>query len=190
MRENEIEYDGFYFTVNPEDKTAVLSRSNSSNPLFCQEQVLFDFKIPSVMYYNDEEYAVIGIDDSAFSECHAFTSVDIPTSVSFMLRDAFFYCKSLKKVIIRGNIEIPLFKGVFNRTNLSDIHWYGDILKLHTFLSHMVSNESTYHPDYDAITIHIRKNSDATEVTQWLEKYRFRNYENGVEAKFKIVKDL
>ena len=96
----------------------------------------------------------------------------------------------VKKVIIRGDVEIPLFKGVFNRTNLSDIHWYGDILKLHTFLSHMVSNESTYHHDYDAITIHIRKNSDAIEVTQWLEKYRFRNDENGVEAKFKIVKDL
>ena len=190
MNANEVEYDGLFYRINPEEKTAVLSKSNSGNPLFCQEQMLLDFKIPSVMYYNNEEYTVIGIGDRAFMECHAFASVDIPTSVSFMHRDAFFYCKSLKKVIIRGDVEIPLFKGVFNRTNLSDIHWYGDILKLHTFLSHMVSNESTYHPDYDVITIHIRKDSDATEVTQWLEKYRFRNDENGVEAKFKIVKDL
>jgi hypothetical protein len=190
MKANEVEYDGLFYRINPDDKTAVLSKSNSSNPLFRQEQMLLDFKIPSVMYCNNEEYTVIGIGDRAFMECHAFESVDLPTSIDFMDRDAFFYCKSLKKVIIRGDVEIPLFKGVFNHTNLSEIHWYGDILKLHTFLSHMVSNESAYHPDYDAITIHIRKDSDATEVSQWLEKYRFRNDENGVEAKFKIVKDL
>ena len=187
---NEVDYGGLFYTINPEDKTAVLSRANSSNPLLRQEQALIDIEIPSYMYHNDEKYTVTCIGDRAFMECHALKSVDIPTSVMSMLRDAFFYCKSLKKVIIRGDIEIPLFKGVFNHTNLSDIHWYGDILKLHTFLSHMVSNESTYHPDYDAITIHIRKNSDAIEVTQWLERYRFRNDKNGVEAKFKIVKDL
>lgn len=190
MRKNEIEYDGLFFTLNPEDKTAVLSKSNSSNPLFGQEQVLFDFKIPSVMYYNDEEYAVIGIDDSAFRECHAFTSVDIPTSVFFMYRAAFFHCKSLKKVIIRGNVTIPWFKGVFNHTNLSDIHWYGDIEKLHCFLNAMVSNESTAHPDYNAITIHIRKDSDAADVADWLEKWTFSNHETGLKVKFKIVKDL
>ena len=186
----EVDYGGLFYTINPEDKTAVLSRANSSNPLFRQEQTLIDIEIPSFMYYNDEKYTITGIGDRAFSECHAFESVDIPTSVVFMLRDAFFYCKSLKKVIIRGDVEIPPFKGVFNHTNLSEIHWYGDILKLHTFLSNMVSNESAYHPDYDAITIHIRKDSDATEVSQWLEKYCFRNYENGVEVKFKIVKDI
>ena len=190
MNTNEVNYDGFFYTINPENKTAVLSRANSSNPLFRQEQALIDIEIPSFMYYNDEKYTVTCIVDSAFKECHAIESVDIPASVFFMDRAAFFNCKSLKKVIIRGNTEIPMFKGVFTSTNLSEIHWYGDILKLHTFLSHMVSNESAYHPDYDAITIHIRKDSDATEVSQWLEKYRFRNDENGVEAKFKIVKDL
>ena len=190
MKTNEVDYGGFFYRITPEDKTAVLSRSNSSNPRFRQEQVLLDLEIPSFMYHNDEKYIVTGIDDRAFMECHALKSVDIPSSIGFVLRDAFFYCKSLKKVIIRGDVEIPLFKGVFNHTNLCDIHWYGDILKLHTFLSHMVSNESAYHPDYGAITIHIRKDSNVTDVTQWLEKYRFRNYENGIEAKFKIVKDL
>ena len=190
MKTNEVEYDGFFYTVNPEHKTAILSRSNSSNPLFCQEQVLFDFKVPSVMYYNEEEYVVIGIADSAFRECHAFASVDLPTSVTFVERAAFFYCKSLKKVIVRGNIEIPLFKGVFNRTNLSDIHWYGDIKQLHCFLTNMVSNESSYHPDYNAITIHIRKDSDAADVADWLEKWPFSNHETGLKVKFKIVKDL
>ena len=190
MNANEVDYGGFFYRIDPEDKTAILSRSNSSNPLFRQEKVLLNLEIPSFMYYNDEKYVVIGIDDRAFMECHALESVDIPTSVFFMHRDAFFYCKSLKKVIIRGNIEIPLFKGVFNRTNLSDIYWYGDIRKLHTFLNHMVSNESSYHPDYDAITIHIKKDSDAADVTKWLEKWTFRNHEEHLEVTFKIVKDL
>lgn len=191
MTPNEVEYNGFFYRINPEDKTAILSRSNSSNPQFRQDQVLLDLKIPSSMYYNDEKYAVTGIDDSAFRECCAFESVDIPTSVFFMLRDAFLHCKSLKKVIIRGNIEIPLFKGVFNMTNLSDIYWYGGIKELHTFLGHMVSNEDPeFHPNYDDITIHIKKDSDAADVTKWLEQRPFRNYEKHLEVRFKIVKDL
>lgn len=190
MNANEVIYDGFYFRINPEDKTATLSRSNSSNPLFRQEQVLLDLKIPSFMYYNEEKYTVTGIDDRAFMECHAFESVDIPTTVVFIARDAFFYCRSLKKVIIRGDVTIPPFKGVFNRTNLSDIYWYGDIMKLHCFLTNMVSNESSYHPDYDAITIHIMKDSDASGVTKWLENWPFRNHETELQVKFKIVKDL
>ena len=191
MNTNEVNYDGFFYEINPEDKTAVLSRTNSSNPQFRQDQVLLDLEIPSFMYYNDEKYMVTGIDDRAFMECHALESIDIPTSVVFMLRDAFFYCKSLKKVIIRGNVEIPLFKGVFNRTNLSDIYWYGDNKKLLWFLEHMVSNESSYHPDYDAMTIHIRKGSDVADREEfWSLEEPFVNYENGLEVTFKIVKDL
>ena len=191
MNTNEVNYDGFFYEINPEDKTAVLSRTNSSNPQFRQDQVLLDLEIPSFMYYNDEKYMVTGIDDRAFMECHAFKSVDIPASVVFMLRDAFFNCKSLKKVIIRGNTEIPLFKGVFNRTNLSDILWYGDNEKLHLFLERMVSNESSYHPDYDAMTIHVRKDSDIADREElWSLEELFINFENGLEVKFKIVKDL
>ena len=192
MNTDEVEFGGFFYRIDPEDKTAILSRSNSSNPLFCQEQVLLDLKIPSFMYYNDEKYMVTGIDDRAFMECHALESIDIPTSVVFMLRDAFFYCKSLKKVIIRGNTEIPLFKGVFNRTNLSDIYWYGDNKKLLWFLEHMVSNESSYHPDYDAMTLHVRKDIEAAADGKyfWLLEKPFRNSEKGLEVTFKIVKGL
>ena len=190
MNTNEVEYDGLFYKINPEEKTAVLSRSNSSNPLFRQEQALLDFEIPSAMYYNDEKYTVTAIDDRAFMECHAFKSVDIPHSVISMARDAFFYCKSLKKVIIRGDVEIPLFKGVFNRTNLSDIHWYGGIEELWNFLRAMVSNESDYHPDYDAITIHISKDRDVDIDAEEWDDWRFMNYESHLEVKFKIVKDL
>lgn len=185
MAPNEVEYNGFFYRINPEKKTAVLSKTNSSNPRFRQEQVLLDLKIPSSMYYNDEKYAVTGIDDSAFRECCAFESVDIPTSVSFMLRGAFLHCKSLKKVIIRGEVEIPLFKGVFTGTNLSEIHWYGGIDELVIFLIRMVSDESSYHPDYDVIIIHVRKDSDI----HMAERMTYRN-EKGLSVKFKIEKDL
>ena len=189
MNMNEVDYKGFFYRIDPEDKTAILSRSNSSNPLFCQEQVLLDLVIPSSMYYNDEKYTVTGIDDSAFRECRAIESVDIPSSVFFIHRSAFLHCRSLKKVIIRGEVDIPLFKGVFNRTNLSDILWYGDNKKLYWFLERMVSNESSYHPDYDAMTIHIRKDSNIADRFWSLEK-PFENFENGLKVKFKIVKDL
>ena len=186
MNTNEVNYDGFFYTINPEDKTAVLSRTNSSNPQFRQDQVLLDLEIPSFMYYNDEKYTVTGIADSAFRECHAFESVDIPTSVVFILRSAFLHCKSLKKVIIRGEVEIPLFKGVFTGTNLSEIHWYGVIDELNYFLQRMVSDESLYHPDYDVITIHVRKDSDI-HILEYMMPYI---NEKGLSVKFKIEKDL
>ena len=53
----------------------------------------------------------------------------------------------------------------------------------------MVSNESSFHPDYDAMTIHIRKDSDEVAVTEWLER-PIRNHEKHLEVQFKIVKDL
>ena len=84
-------------------------------------------------------------------------------------------------------MTIPLFKGVFNRTNLSDIYWYGDIKKLNCFLKAMVSNESSFHPDYNAITIHVCKDSLAdTDGYKWC----FRNEGNHLDVKFKIIKDL
>ena len=70
MNTNEVEYDGLFYKIDSEAKTATLSRSNGSNPVFRQAQVLFDFKIPSVMYYNDEQYTITGIADRAFMECH------------------------------------------------------------------------------------------------------------------------
>ena len=99
MNVNEVDYGGLFFTINPEDKTAVLSRANSSNPLFSQEQALIDIEIPSFMYHNDEKYTVTGIGDRAFRECHALKSVDIPTSVVSMLRDAFFTANHSKRLL-------------------------------------------------------------------------------------------
>ena len=78
-----------------------------------------------------ESVEIIG--DSAFAYCESLKVIAIPNSVKYIGDWAFSCCKSLKKVIIRGDVTIPLFKGVFNRTNLSDIYWYGDIKNLTVF---------------------------------------------------------
>ena len=70
MNTNEVEYDGLFYKIDSEAKTATLSRSNGSNPVFRQAQVLFDFKIPSVMYYNDEPYAILNLKDTR--DCQIF----------------------------------------------------------------------------------------------------------------------
>jgi hypothetical protein len=56
----------------------------------------------------------------------------------------------------------------------------------------MVSNESSYHPDYDAMTIHVRKDIEAAADGKyfWLLEKPFRNFEKHLEVTFKIVKDL
>lgn len=97
MNTNEVEFGGFFYRIDPEDKTAILSRSNSSNPLFRQEKVLLDLEISSFMYYNDEKYVVTGIDDRAFMECHALESVDIPASVVLCSEMPFLIANHLKR---------------------------------------------------------------------------------------------
>ena len=58
----------------------------------------------------------------------------------------------------------------------------------------MVSNESSFHPDYDAMTIHVRK--DIEEIDPEGKSFKlllegpFRNHEKHLEVTFKIVKDL
>ena len=56
MNANEVEYDGLFYRINPEEKTAVLSKSNSGNPLFCQEQMILD----TMMAYS-EVYEILNL---------------------------------------------------------------------------------------------------------------------------------
>ena len=110
MNTNEVEFGGFFYRIDPEDKTAILSRSNSSNPLFRQEQVLLDLKIPSFMYYNDEKYTVTCIVDSAFKECHAIESVDIPASVFLWTEQRFLIANHLKRSLFVETQKFLLLK--------------------------------------------------------------------------------
>lgn len=85
MNTNEVEYDGLFYKIDSEAKTATLSRSNGSNPVFRQAQVLFDFKIPSVMYYNDEQYTIT---------CHCRKCISL-------IINAIYFVISLYKILRR-----------------------------------------------------------------------------------------
>ncbi len=60
--------------------------------------------IPSSVIYNDVEYSVTSIDESAFCDCNELTSVTIPNSVTNIGAYAFFMCSGLSSVYYTGNI--------------------------------------------------------------------------------------
>ncbi|MDE6717130.1 MAG: leucine-rich repeat domain-containing protein [Muribaculaceae bacterium] len=63
-----------------------------------------DLIIPSTVLNNDNEYKVVRIGDSAFSECMSLTSVVIPDGVTAIGNRTFYHCPSLESVRIPGSV--------------------------------------------------------------------------------------
>ena len=57
-----------------------------------------DVTIPATISYNDTVYPVTAIDQSAFRDCYALTSVSIPASVNAIGELAFAGCTALDSV--------------------------------------------------------------------------------------------
>ena len=92
-----FEYNGiFYNVLSADDKTVeVTSGGNYTG----------DIVIPAKVSYNDVEYSITAIGNSAFEHCNSLTSVEIPNSVTSIGMWAFSGCHSLTSVV--SKVEIP-----------------------------------------------------------------------------------
>ena len=61
--------------------------------------------IPETIEYDNEEYKVVGIGDSAFYAHTALTGITIPSSVKYIGNYAFNYCYSLTSIDIPGSVR-------------------------------------------------------------------------------------
>jgi hypothetical protein len=163
---------------------------------------LVDLVIPPKIKYKEREYVVSGIRDSAFKECNALQSVDIPESVRFIERDAFTNCESLKRVIIRKSVSIGyLLKGSFINSPVERLDWYGGMDALAFFLQRIISiNEDSISEkgmihvgvkkkDLSRLEIHVKKDADLTN-SRYLEMAN-KSLSHDYNGKtWNIVKDL
>lgn len=162
---------------------------------------LVDLVIPPKIKYKGREYVVSGIRDSAFKECNALHSVDIPESVWFIERDAFTNCESLKQVIIRKSVGIRSDKGSFINSPVERLDWYGGMDALGLFLQRTISVYEDYisiegmihvgvkKKDLSRLEIHVKKDADLTN-SRYLETANERLSYDYNGKTWNIVKDL
>ena len=92
-------YDGVYY------------KPIESNPYGDEVEVTYgkkytgDITIPETVICYGNNYRVVGIGQSAFSECSGLTSVTIPNTVTSISNNAFYNCDALKQIEIPSSVQ-------------------------------------------------------------------------------------
>ena len=110
-----IEETGLVFQFRYLDKDLTLRVTR------IQDSSIVKVKIPSKVIYNDEEYFVTRIGNSAFRAYKNLTSVEIPNSVTEIGKRAFYGCTSLQNIEIGNSvteIEDEAFAGCTSLTSI------------------------------------------------------------------------
>ena len=99
-----IKIDGIYYNLDTYYKTACVTNDGvnyiDSNPKYYSGDVV----IPEKISYEEVEYSVTSIDNSAFSRCSSLTSITIPNSVTSIGGNAFYGCSGLTSITIPNSV--------------------------------------------------------------------------------------
>lgn len=94
-KEYVITLDNITYKLNYSDYTAEITRHSLS--------IRKELRLPErVANSEGEEFTVVSIADGAFGKCNFITSLDIPSSVSYIGSKAFYNCSNLESVFIHG----------------------------------------------------------------------------------------
>ncbi len=106
----EIVVDGIRYAIDEGEAWVIKCASESGS-----------VTIPSTVSIGGTDYAVIGINDSAFSGCSSIETVNIPDSVTGIEANAFYGCVNLTSVVLSSNLE-KIGNNAFNScSNLTSI---------------------------------------------------------------------
>ena len=108
-----VEIDGIYYNLIPKAKQAEVT----SNP----NKYTGDVVIPDVVTYQNVEYSVTSIGESAFEECSRLTSVTIPNSVISIEMSAFQWCSNLTSIDIPNSVTSIEMSAFSNCPSLTSI---------------------------------------------------------------------
>lgn len=110
-----IEIDGIWYVINTLTNTAEVSQAPSKN------KYSGDIIIPEKVVYNEIDYPVTSIGNSAFSECRDLISIIIPNSVTSIGKVAFEECEGLISVSLPNSLRF-IGGGAFARcVNLKSV---------------------------------------------------------------------
>ena len=80
-----------------------------------------DIVIPSFVNYNEKEYCVTSIGESAFRGCSGLTSVVIPNTVTSIGSSAFAHCLRLTSVVIPNSVTSIGINAFYRCTGLTSV---------------------------------------------------------------------
>ncbi len=100
----DFKYNGIYYDIVDDEELTV--------EVVYDKTYSGDIVIPSTVLYEDVTYAVVSIDESAFSGCDDLTSVTISEGVVDIWDYAFEECLNLTTVVLPASVEY-LGEGVF-----------------------------------------------------------------------------
>lgn len=101
-----VEIGGIWYILNDNDHTAEVVAFQGS-------QYTGDFSISYHVYYQNTEYKVTSIGNSAFEGCIDMTSISLPSSLENIGNGAFWQCSSLKSVYIPDGVT-TIGEGAFH----------------------------------------------------------------------------
>lgn len=98
----------YYETIDDATVEVVPKGYYNGNSDYC----IGDIVIPESITAGNKQYTVSGIGQSAFSNCHDMTSIELPATITSIGKNAFMACDSLKTILIPDgvtNIESNTF---------------------------------------------------------------------------------
>ena len=113
----DFEVDGIYYNIcSEEDKTVAVTYKNYEYNSYSG-----DIIIQETVYYNDEIYYIVDIEDRAFSNCDALNSVTLPNSISRLGIGAFYNSSNLTEVHATNGVITHSSQIFYNCTSLKSI---------------------------------------------------------------------
>ena len=108
-----VQIGDLYYNLNTNNHTAEVTCMSYSSYNY---QGLTSISIPQSIKYNNKNYQVVSIGNSAFNRCLELTSITIPNSITHIGQEAFCYCRKLPSVIIPNSVT-ELGWGIFYECN-------------------------------------------------------------------------
>ena len=100
---HDFEVDGIYYNImSEEDKTVEVTYQGDTGNSF--KEYSGDVTIPEIVSYNSQNYSVIRVGNSAFTNNSDLTSVYIPNSVTSIGTYAFYNCYQMSSVVIPNGV--------------------------------------------------------------------------------------
>lgn len=110
----------FYYRILGEEKESVEIVPCGKDSVYAHLKVV---DIPDRVSFDDAEYLVTSIGDTAFSYCHRITEVILPSSLTRIGKLAFNHCVGLKQVTIPSGVKYIGENAFNNCAGLESVTW-------------------------------------------------------------------
>ncbi len=110
-----------YYQIRSYNEVRLINPNSSHYDITEYSMQTGDLVIPSSVIYNGATYSVISIENYAFYNCSALTSITIPSSVTSIGRYAFYKCTALTSVSIPSSVTLIEPYAFYNCTALTSV---------------------------------------------------------------------